>query len=232
MSPATFMHQYIPELLLVLADMAGASIFPDTWDVLIEVLVGEQTFRLRIVNGDLMVQTLENDTLKNGGAGVLSKTGFDERASEGSGNSEPEHTAHNPELILRFSTDSASWDIGALEVLPAILRKMGPRLLKGVEQHPKIPVDIKALLECAGDISIDYTDDAGDEARCLLECAPLNISTASRPKVRIAAGDRDLWQILNGGSLYTALMRSRARIDGDVGFLLRVFKAAGDSSRP
>ncbi|MEZ4272682.1 MAG: hypothetical protein R3C68_15000 [Myxococcota bacterium] len=69
----------------------------------------------------------------------------------------------------------------------------------------------------AGMIEIHFEDDAGD-----LATFHLSIRGGHGPSVRLYATESDLWTLLESSGGLSSLLRSRIRLEGDVGYIFRL----------
>jgi hypothetical protein len=76
---------------------------------------------------------------------------------------------------------------------------------------------LASLLELPGELEIQYTDDAGDTCR-----ADLVVGSGRGSRARIVATDADISLLLEGKSSLWQLVKSRALIEGDSGWVLRL----------
>lgn len=121
------------------------------------------------------------------------------------------------DALLTFTTDVASWRIALLELLPRMLAHVEPKVprLRLAELLGRI--DTGALRQKPGSITHVYEDDAGDEAT-----VTLRIGSGGNAKAGIRVSDTELWRLLESGGRLSQLLRSRVKVEGDIGYLLEL----------
>ncbi len=122
---------------------------------------------------------------------------------------------------LSFLSDVDSFRIAMFDILPRILKTVERTL---GEKSPADPIEQYGaslgpdrLYDLPGTIDVHYTDDAGDEAQVTIQ-----IASGEGPRATVCASDADLWTLIESGGRLTQLLRSRAELQGDVGYLLSV----------
>jgi len=128
--------------------------------------------------------------------------------------------AHSP--VARFDSDLEAFRVAATDVWPRALRRLEKRiqatrdfLQSALAQiNPKTYAD--TLRTLSGVIDVLYTDDAGD-----LSKTHITIGNGSGKLARVEVSDADLKLLLEGSKLKD-LLRSRMRVHGDAGFVLRL----------
>lgn len=127
------------------------------------------------------------------------------------------------EALAELHCDEPSWRLSAHDIFPRAVRRTNKRLAQVREElrrgaaHMVPELDPQALQALAGTIEIEFSDDAGDRGlyRVL-------IAGGAGPTARIEAGDEDLWALLECSGHFVSLLKSRAQLDGDVGYLFEL----------
>jgi len=132
------------------------------------------------------------------------------------------------EPLVAITCTGDHWRLMVHDTLPRILRYIDGRL----RQTPRLIVDFAAerapqldpqqLLDLPGLLEISFTDDAGDKVE--FSC---RIGTGIGPRAALEASDSDLWAVLKAGSGVVDLIKSRARVSGDVAWVWRLLRLEG-----
>lgn len=122
---------------------------------------------------------------------------------------------------LTFHSNLESFRIAMFDILPRVLkaveRNLGARSAAGSIEQYGASVGPDRLYDLPGRIDVDYTDDAGDQAH-----VSIRIADGRGPRAAVRASDADLWTLIESGGRLTQLLRARAELEGDVGYLLSV----------
>ncbi len=122
---------------------------------------------------------------------------------------------------IRF--DQASWTLAANDLFPRGIRRSNKRLAEVREEMERAAtrlapkLDPEKVRSMPGNVEIDFTDDAGDKGLFRVV-----IAGGGGPTARIEARDEDLWALLECGGQFVSLLKSRAQLDGDVGYLFQL----------
>lgn len=76
---------------------------------------------------------------------------------------------------------------------------------------------LESLLELPGELTLEHTDDAGDTT-----VTRVTIGTGPGARARIVSSDADAALLLGGKSGLLQLLKSRVKIDGDSGWVIRL----------
>ncbi|MEO0815310.1 MAG: hypothetical protein AAFY60_20790, partial [Myxococcota bacterium] len=122
----------------------------------------------------------------------------------------------NPHVT--FHSDIESFKIAMFDLLPRVLKSVEKKRssAQAIQSYGKA-IGPDALFEAPGSIEVFYSDDAGDEAQVRID-----IAHGRGPRAELRASDADLWAFLEGGGGLGPLLKARAQLSGDVGYLLRV----------
>jgi hypothetical protein len=82
-------------------------------------------------------------------------------------------------------------------------------------------IDLGGLRKAPGSLTLEYEDDAGDEARVVL-----TVGRASGAAASIHVTDTELWRLIESGAKLSQLVRSRVKVSGDLGYLLTLARVA------
>jgi hypothetical protein len=111
------------------------------------------------------------------------------------------------------------------------LRELVPRLVRYTERHigrahdsarrfateRAAHIDTMALMRDPGRVELLFTDDAGDTTR-----VGVTVGNGHGPVAHVHIGERDLLQALESGGRVAKLLGTRLRVDGDLGYVLRL----------
>jgi hypothetical protein len=116
-----------------------------------------------------------------------------------------------------------AWEVAVLDIWPRFVRFAQPkveaarkRLVAVLAGHP--PQErLDRLPQLAGTLEIELTDDAGD-----VSVYTIAIAGGQGPRGRVILTDASIWTLLRSTGKLTDLLKTRARLDGDVGWVLRL----------
>lgn len=124
------------------------------------------------------------------------------------------------EAIVTFSADLESFRIAMFDLLPRVLKTVALRAstqehLSGVLRAWLGRFSPKSLRGRDGTVTVNYVDDAGDEAK-----VAIRVGSGTGPVASVVASDADLWAFLEGGGGISTLLKTRVEVHGDVAYLL------------
>ncbi len=76
---------------------------------------------------------------------------------------------------------------------------------------------LASLIELAGELVLEYTDDAGDTT-----VTRITVGAGPGARARVVSSDNDATLLLEGKSSLVHLLKSRVTIEGDAGWVLRL----------
>lgn len=124
------------------------------------------------------------------------------------------------EPLVTVTCDYEAWRLWVVDLLPLCLDRLEkgwaawqPALERHLQgPHAWRPEPFEAQ---PGRVDILYTDDAGDVSRFELQ-----IACGDGPVATVHANDADYRLLLSPGGRLSGLLKSRATVDGDMGYLL------------
>jgi hypothetical protein len=128
--------------------------------------------------------------------------------------------------LLRISCDSEAWRAVALDLWPRMLRQLAPRLdklradLLTFAARRNLDALRTDLAKLSGTLRVDYVDDAGDTASFALQ-----LGSGQGPHAQVIAQESDIWPLLRGEARLAQLFKSRFKMSGDPGYVLRLLAA-------
>lgn len=135
------------------------------------------------------------------------------------------HEGPAAQPILTVRCNREAWELAVYDIVPRVIRRTNQRMeqvLQDIERAAarEHGLNLDPIAALPGTVTIDFTDDAGD--RGVFELA---IGAGSGPAATVVSGDADLWALLDSGGQIVSLLKSRAQLEGDVGYLFRLAHA-------
>ena len=125
--------------------------------------------------------------------------------------------------LFRVRCDPEAWRTTTLDVWPRALKTLSPRLEELRASFLAFASDrdlgalVRDLLKLPGCLRLDYVDDAGDTSSF-----EVSIGSGQGPRAHVIARETDLWPLFRGEVTLSKLLRSRFKMTGDTGYVLRL----------
>ncbi|MEE8410809.1 MAG: hypothetical protein V3T05_14510 [Myxococcota bacterium] len=128
--------------------------------------------------------------------------------------------------LVAFACNHEAWRISVFDIWRRYVRFAQPKVEEArrklpdfLHRNPPQP-RLDAIASLPGTLSVEFEDDAGDVAQY-----DISVAGGNGPRGTLALSDADLWGLLRSRGRLSQLLRSRARLDGNVGWILKLARA-------
>lgn len=128
--------------------------------------------------------------------------------------------------LFTIACNHEAWRVSVFDVWHRYVRFAQPKVHEARRKLPEIlrryppQPRLEAISALPGTLDITFEDDAGD-----MSCYELRVAGGAGPRGLLALNDADLWGLLESRGRLSQLLRTRGRLDGDVGWILRLARA-------